>query len=68
MHSPQDNVAHLNVDYWLEQIKATVAVAARLAGPVRPKLLYLPTLLGTAENTGLSFVVVKSQFVSVIHT
>jgi len=31
MHSPQDDIANMNLDYWLEQIKATIAIAAQLA-------------------------------------
>ncbi len=33
-HSPEDTIPHMNVGYWLEQIKATVAFAADLAGPI----------------------------------
>ncbi len=40
-HTPQDNIAHMNIDYWLEQIKATTAIAAHLAVPIyqRPRSL-----------------------------
>jgi hypothetical protein len=34
MHSPQDNIANMNLEYWLEQIKTTIAMAAQLAEPV----------------------------------
>jgi hypothetical protein len=34
-HSTNDTIAHMNLDYWLEQIKATIAIAAHLAVPVR---------------------------------
>lgn len=33
-HSAQDTVARLNLDYWMEQVKATTAIAAELAVPV----------------------------------
>lgn len=36
-HDPQDTVAHINLDYWLEQMKATVAFTAHLADPVIQK-------------------------------
>ena len=39
-HQPGDSVAHMNLDYWLEQMKATAAIAAHLAVPVRN--IYLP--------------------------
>jgi hypothetical protein len=43
VHSPQDNIAHMNLDYWEEQIKATIASAAHLAVPVTcTKHAYLP--------------------------
>ena len=29
-HRPQDTLAHLNIDYWIEQMKVTAATAARL--------------------------------------
>lgn len=31
MHKDEDTIAHLNLDYWHEQLKATVAFAGRLA-------------------------------------
>jgi hypothetical protein len=34
MHTPMDTISHMNVDYWLEQIKATTAIAAQLAIPI----------------------------------
>jgi hypothetical protein len=34
MHTPEDNVAHLNIDYWLEQIKASIAFAVHLLVPL----------------------------------
>jgi hypothetical protein len=34
-HKEQDIIANMNLDYWLEQMKATVAIAARLAVPIR---------------------------------
>jgi hypothetical protein len=32
-HTPLDNIANMNLDYWIEQIKATTAIAAHLAIP-----------------------------------
>lgn len=29
-HGSQDTLAHMNIDYWLEQVKASVVSAARL--------------------------------------
>jgi hypothetical protein len=33
-HAPGDTMAHMNLDYWEEQIKATLVTAAHLAVPV----------------------------------
>ena len=33
-HRPQDTIAHLNLNYWYEQIKAAIVIAAKLAEPV----------------------------------
>jgi hypothetical protein len=33
-HSPEDTIAHMTLDYWEEQIKATLVTAAHLAVPV----------------------------------
>jgi len=33
-HTTQDTIAHMNLDYWFEQIKATVAIAAQLVVPI----------------------------------
>jgi hypothetical protein len=45
-HSPQDTITHMNLDYWEEQIKATIATAAHLAVPVTAKSrVYLPVIL-----------------------
>jgi len=33
-HTAQDTIAHMNLDYWLEQMKATVAIAAQLVVPI----------------------------------
>jgi hypothetical protein len=33
-HSQKDTVEHMNIDYWVEQIKATIAVTATLAGVI----------------------------------
>jgi hypothetical protein len=35
-HAPSDSIAQMNLDYWLEQIKATTAIAAHLAIPLTP--------------------------------
>lgn len=45
MHTPQDEIAHMNLDYWLEQIRATVAIAAHLAVPIEFKQVYSPLLM-----------------------
>lgn len=34
MHKSGDTLATLNLGYWLEQMKATIAIAAHLAEPV----------------------------------
>lgn len=34
MHSAKDTVANINLDYLMEQIKATVALATQLAEPI----------------------------------
>ena len=44
-HTPQDEIAHMNLDYWLEQMKATTAIAAHLAVPVAVKKAYLPVFV-----------------------
>lgn len=44
MHTPQDEIARMNLDYWLEQVKATVAIAAHLAGPIAIGKVYLPVI------------------------
>lgn len=50
MHSPNDTLAHLNLPYWTEQTKATLATAAHLAVPVSRQLKnYLPVIVKTAE-------------------
>jgi hypothetical protein len=33
-HKAQDTIDHMNLDYWFEQIKATVAIAAQLVVPI----------------------------------
>jgi hypothetical protein len=33
-HSPQDTISNMNITYWLEQIKATIAIATQLVGPI----------------------------------
>ena len=44
-HTSQDDMAHMDLDYWLEQVKATVATVAHLAvpvtGEVNPPQLYV---------------------------
>lgn len=45
-HSSEDTIAHMNLDYWEEQIKATVATAAHLAVPITDvNKIYLPVIL-----------------------
>jgi len=45
VHSPEDNIAHMNLDYWEEQIKATIAITAHLAVPVTyTEQVYFPVL------------------------
>jgi hypothetical protein len=46
-HTSEDNIAHMNLDYWLEQVKATTAIAAHLAIPLQTGSIhgYLPTIL-----------------------
>ena len=47
-HTPQDNIAHMNLDYWEEQIKASVATVAHLAVPAgEKKKAYLPLVIGS---------------------
>lgn len=53
-HSPQDNIAHMNLAYWEEQMKATIAATAFLAVPVTNVApVYLPVMAdsygGSAE-------------------
>jgi len=33
MHTPKDKISNMNLDYWMEQIKATTVTAAHLAIP-----------------------------------
>jgi hypothetical protein len=33
-HNPEDTIDNMNLDYWLEQIRATMAIAADLAVPI----------------------------------
>jgi len=43
----------MNLGYWLEQMKATTAIAAHLAIPVAPKEVYLPlNLKACGQATG----------------
>jgi hypothetical protein len=45
-HGPGDNIAHMNLDYWLEQMRATVAIAAHLAIPItKDNKIYLPSTI-----------------------
>jgi hypothetical protein len=45
-HTPGDTIAHMNLDYWEEQIKATIAIAAYLAIPVIEKVrVYLTVIM-----------------------
>lgn len=44
-HSPQDNIAHMNLDYWVEQIKVTIAATAYLAVPsTTAEQVFLPLM------------------------
>ncbi len=44
-HTPQDTVATMDIDYWNEQMKATLAVVAHLAVPVQEgSKTYLPEI------------------------
>ena len=36
MHTPEDRIAHINLNYWLNQMKATIAIASQLAIPLEP--------------------------------
>lgn len=46
MHTAEDTIAHMNLDYWEEQIKATVAIAAHLAVPFTDTYrAYLPLVV-----------------------
>ena len=51
MHSENDTIAHINLDYWLEQMKATTAIAAHLAVPITVEKVYLPV---TVKAYGLT--------------
>ena len=44
-------MAHMNLDYWLEQVKATTAVAADLAVPIaiEKTVVYLPLVTAPKE-------------------
>lgn len=41
-HTSGDNIEHMNLDYWMEQMKATTAIAAHLAIPVNN--IYFPII------------------------
>lgn len=48
MHSVKDTIAYINLDYWLEQMKATTAIAAHLAVPLEPEeKVFLPIVVNT---------------------
>jgi hypothetical protein len=50
MHSENDTIAQINLDYWLEQMKATTAIASHLAIPLGPvKMVYLPFIIRTVD-------------------
>jgi hypothetical protein len=52
-HSPEDSIAHMNLDYWTEQIKATVAIIAHLAVPVTVEggtFCYLPMVMKAYQD------------------
>jgi hypothetical protein len=48
-HTTQDSIARMNLDYWLEQMKATTAIAAHLAVPITVastiEYIYLPIII-----------------------
>jgi hypothetical protein len=46
VHTSQDSIAYMNLDYWLEQVKATTAIAAHLAVPVTPDHIALVAVPG----------------------
>jgi len=53
-HTAQDTIAHMNLDYWEEQMKTTVAVAAHLAVPVSftpADWIYLPMIVKAGAGT-----------------
>jgi len=45
-HKPEDTIAAMNLNYWEEQIKATLVTAAHLAVPVAAKSkVYMPVII-----------------------
>jgi len=45
MHTEHDSIGYMNLDYWNEQIKASIAIGAQLADPVILNLanpVYIP--------------------------
>jgi hypothetical protein len=38
-------IAYMNIDYWVEQMKATTAIAAQLANPIPLLKVFLPLIL-----------------------
>lgn len=45
-HTPQDSYDLVNQNYFVEQVKATAAIASQLAVPIRgPVIAYLPLVL-----------------------
>jgi len=51
-HTPGDTMAHMNLDYWEEQIKATLVTAAHLAVPVMHGFTLTATPPSRAIATG----------------
>lgn len=46
MHTPEDSIEQVNLDYLLEQVKATTATAAHLADPIiATDTVYFPVIL-----------------------
>ena len=45
------NIAHMDLDYWIEQIKASIIFAAHLLTPLNsePRKIYLPVIVDPAQ-------------------
>jgi hypothetical protein len=60
-HTTQDNIAHMNLGYWLEQMKATTAIAAHLAVPMKFESVYLPFIGTTPPSHEMSISGVQTR-------